>query len=80
MRSVNSWRRIGVRDFAAGGDDKVWSDDSGDTAEPPAYDHAGNMIDDGTFVYPHGMFSRTSSYHSVSTQCQPTRKANGKPP
>jgi len=28
----------------------VWSDDFGGTSKTPAYDHAGNMIDDGTFV------------------------------
>ncbi len=39
-------------------DDVVWNEGFGGTTKTPAYDHAGNMIDDGTFVYVYDAWNR----------------------
>ncbi len=39
-------------------DDVVWSEGFSGTTKTPAYDHAGNMIDDGTFVYVYDAWNR----------------------
>jgi RHS repeat-associated protein len=39
-------------------DDLVWNEGFGGTSKTPAYDHAGNMIDDGTVVYVYDAWNR----------------------
>jgi len=51
-------------DIDDAGDDVVWDESWGGTSISPVYDHAGNMIDDGTFRYVYDAWNRLVSVKS----------------